>query len=185
MITVRIPKTNLYRAFPELDRFSDEQCERFMQRVRITGMYRPLCWTAISFASLVTLAVIAMALALYADELHCSLWLWLDRAAADTLVLACWIVPTPVVPVLVGLLTRDVVLRIYLRRVVRMQIERVRCRSCKYVLIGQRVTDGFVTCPECGARIPLQILGVTAEDLVPPAPGGEALADIPAASGRS
>ena len=34
---MRIPISKIYRAFPEFDAFTDEQCERFMLRVKLSG----------------------------------------------------------------------------------------------------------------------------------------------------
>ena len=177
---MRIPRDKLYRAFPELDRFSDEQCERFVQRVRITATYRLGSWAAIGFTVVVATGLIASGLAVLDEHLHRSLWLKLSRRTADTLLLVYWLVPIVSIPPFVGLLTRDIVLRIYLRWAVQMQIERVRCRSCKYLLIGQVANAGLVTCPECGARNSLQSLGLTEQDLVPPERGEDRLADFPA-----
>ena len=104
---------------------------------------------------------------------------WFSPKSAEILILVCRLVFTTAGPLLAGLLARDLDLRLLLRQAVRMQIKRVRCRSCKYLLIGQRVTAGLVTCPECGEQITLALLGVTAEDLVPPEAGEDRLADIP------
>ena len=181
MIYVRIPKNKLYRAFSELDSFSDEQCERFVQRVRITGTYWPLVVVAVGLLSITSLFVVALSAFDLTKDMHRSLWLQFGRQTADTLALAIWLVPSVVIPPFVGIVTRDIVLRLYLRHAVRMQIERVMCRSCKYLLIGQRVAAGRVTCPECGEGNALSTLGVTEEDLVPPERGEDRLADMPAA----
>ena len=182
---MRIPRKRLYRAFPELDRFSDEQCERFLQRVRIRGSYRPVVLVTVGFVSVASLILVAgIVVAAWTSDLgqdvHRSLWLRFGPRV-DLVALAGMLTPSIAVPPFAGLFVRDVVLRHYLRKAVRMQIERVSCRRCKYLLIGQRVSAGLVTCPECGERNALSTLGVTAEDLVPPTAGEDRLADIPAA----
>ncbi len=180
---MRIPPNKIYRAFPELDRFSDEQCERFMQRVRVALPYRSVRWVTVSIMTCAAVIFVIVILYRYEQPLHRYLWLLLSRRSADTLILASWLLLVPIVPIFVGLLTRDIVLRTYLRKAVQMQLDRVRCRSCKYVLIGQRLMKGIITCPECGAQTTLQILGVTADDLLPPQPGKDRLADAPLGPG--
>ena len=64
-----------------------------------------------------------------------------------------------------------------LRRAMQSQIERIRCPSCKYVLLGQRVSGGAVICPECGAPTTLMHLGITEADLIPPTDGSEPVVD--------
>lgn len=39
---MRIPLSKIYRAFPELDSFTDEQCKRFMKRIEVSGARRIL-----------------------------------------------------------------------------------------------------------------------------------------------
>ena len=72
------------------------------------------------------------------------------------------------VPALTALLVRDVILRRLLIAAIRVRIDKVRCKQCKYILIGQRERDGAVVCPECGAALLLSELGLVAADLVPP-----------------
>lgn len=178
----RIPRDRVFRAFPELDLFSNAQCERFVQRVRVTSYYRPILWVSLGLLAALTLALVAILLDRFGDRWHRSLWLALNRRWADDLLLAAWILPVAVLPLAGSLPLRDLLLRTYLRRVVRMRLDRVRCRACGYMLIGQQQHDGVVCCPECSSTTTLHALGITAEDLIPPDASMDHLADAPDAA---
>jgi hypothetical protein len=169
MISLRIPRKSLYRAFRELDPFTDEQCERFVQRVRVAGTYPYVVCLAILVTSIPALIAVCAILA-RADALQRFFSAQLDPVTADVLMIACWIIFPVGVPLLLGLVVRDIVVRVYLRRAIRVRIARVRCVGCKYLLIGQRVTRNIVSCPECGAQAHLMDLGLTPQDLVSPEP---------------
>ena len=95
------------------------------------------------------------------------------RREADHVIIAGWIlVICGVVPMSV-LLSRDLLLRHFLGRAIRMRIERIRCLKCRYPLVGQRVENDVVTCSECGHHMTLSEIGVDSpEDLIP-APAGD------------
>lgn len=71
-------------------------------------------------------------------------------------------------PALSAMLVRDVLLRRALKKAIELKVERVRCRQCEYILIGQRAFKDAVTCPECGNTATLESLGITEDDLIPP-----------------
>jgi hypothetical protein len=159
---MRIPFKNVYRAFPELDRFSDVQCRLLMRRVQLNYVSRVLVALVPVVAFLVSLAVVIILLATTdvraaAGRLVTDGDLWLSHLALAG------------IPPFVGLLTRDRLLRRFLLRAIRLRIDRVRCRYCRYILIGQQPFENRVTCPECGGSNPLPVLGITADDLIPPA----------------
>ncbi len=174
---MRIPRQKLYRAFPELDRFTDEQCERFMQRARIRSSYSP----TIGVTVLATVIAALMMSIMLLRHIHEPVNSWfaglLGVRTAETIVLGAYMIIVLAAPAFCGLLARDIVLRLYLRRAMQSQIERIRCPSCKYVLLGQRVSGGAVICPECGARTTLMHLGITEADLIPPTDGSEPVVD--------
>ncbi len=166
---MRVPTSKIYRAFAELDPFTDEQCQLFLQRLKNQGTYSATVWsTAIMcfFAALLVVAVIFSALA---DETAEFCRRLSGPRVGCHLATAIGIALVVGVPSMSALLARDVVVWRYLRWAIGLEIERIRCLGCKYSMLGQRVVDGFVTCPECGRRLTLSELGVeSAEDLIPP-----------------
>jgi hypothetical protein len=138
----------IYRAFPELDRYSDEQCLRF---VRAT---KRRFWTKWGHRGVIGVAALV---AMCAAGLGCVCvtgWLedyqnavrrdlpWLQLSA----VLAC--APLLAVVPVVAFITRDLLLRRRVRYVLRT---RSACPGCGYRLIGLSVSGGnTITCPECG-----------------------------------
>ena len=98
----------------------------------------------------------------------------LGTPAADELSTAFLIMTIVAVPILSGLVVRDGGLRVLLRRAIAERIKRVRCLECRYVLLGQTVTNGSVRCPECGATVTLKRLGLeSANELLPPVAGDD------------
>ncbi|MCP3904632.1 MAG: hypothetical protein GY715_13480 [Planctomycetes bacterium] len=152
---MRIPTSKIYRAFPELDHLSDEQCERLLVRTRndeLPQTFRLLVCVAVGSVTLL------MSFSLFMTFVR-------DDGSLSDLVL---LVAIPAVPAILTLFTRDVLLRRALRKAITSRIDRVRCPRCRYILIGQRPVDEHVTCPECGNETSLETLGVTVDDLVLP-----------------
>ncbi|MDP1661576.1 MAG: hypothetical protein Q8L55_06630, partial [Phycisphaerales bacterium] len=147
---MRIPGSKVYRAFAELDRFTDDQCRRFMKGVkRDWWVARVARWVAVG-ASFVIALVLCYGSSVYL------VWRFIppdgSRGATDTLY---WVVLllAMVTPVLIGLLSallvRDWLLRRRLRAVIN---ERARCIVCGYSMLGLAVPESLVViCPECGA----------------------------------
>ncbi len=178
----RIPLARIYRAFPELDPFSDAQCERFVQRVRATSWYRPSLWSLLAVTSAVSMAGAGIVNVALDDRLF---WLSLNQRWADNLQIGSWLLSLLAVPAFAGLITRDLLLRGFLRRAISMRLDRVRCRTCRYILIGQVQRDGVIRCPECSTQTTLRDLGITADDLIPPQAGVDSLTDTPDAAPAS
>jgi hypothetical protein len=159
---VRIPYNKLYRAFPELDRFSDAQCETLMKRLDVQGYganaVRGMTLLAIVLGFAVSCGMLGF-LGRTVDTSH--------SAYTDLFMLCGLFVP----PAVLAFLTRDLMLRHYLIKAIHVQLDRVRCPQCKYILLGQAAVSGTVTCPECGAVVTLRRLGVTEADLIPPVAG--------------
>ncbi|MBM4108802.1 MAG: hypothetical protein FJ255_08335 [Phycisphaerae bacterium] len=141
-------RTKLYRAFPELDSYSDEQCERFV-RAATRAWWRRILRGVIVL--LVFIAGLPVALAAMA---------WTYAVTEQALDLPGVLVLFVVIPIglmLVGVgtppvaafLARDQLLRRQVRFVLR---DRGACAECRYSLIGLPVTRAHVLCPECGTR---------------------------------
>jgi hypothetical protein len=158
----------VYRAFPELDRFGDEQCERLIRRLRadLIGFrlfFAPLGAFIFAFILTVLLTLSIRGACLGACELL------FGRRDGENLLITFIIAALVLVPSFAALLTRDMVLGGAVRRALVERLELTRCRGCRYLLMGQRVIDGIITCPECGRPTTLAELGLhSPEDLIPP-----------------
>jgi hypothetical protein len=169
---MRIPYSKVYRAFPELDRFSDAECERFIVIARDRF--------AASMATGKVLAVLAFALV---TPVFGMLWFGLGDAIIDwaidpsrasrarfyaedrwwyTLYIILGACLTPFAGGVAALYVRDR----SLIRVISRQLITARCASCAYSLLGLQVVAGTVTCPECGAACVLADRGLTPQDII-------------------
>lgn len=161
---MRIPYSKVFRAFPELDQFSDAQCEAYVARVRarrsgsrdimILGAGAAGVGTAIVMAAVTWVIVmpIAGALGLRIRPEYELPW---DMALVGFHIVAACIA---------AMLVRDV----WLRRAIRACIDAARCPKCDYSLLGLPVSDGVVQCPECGGVCDLRAIGLEADDLLTP-----------------
>ncbi len=144
---MRIPVGKIYRAFPELDRFTDEQCERFVRAACRQGWRRHVHRLIVGLA--VFFSMVLATVAVYA------VGNWLDRVLPLGLDRSGWFWPfagtslfVVLSPIFLSLLLRDRLLLRRLRLVIRA---RGTCPGCRYSLLGITVGDGnIVTCPECG-----------------------------------
>ncbi len=172
---MRIPIRKIYRAFPELDEFSDEQCERFMRRIEVSGVSKTtpgLAFLVVGGIGLLFGCVISAGIHSGIEDRYRNSALWFV-----TLLSAAPVFVTTLLPVLIGFVARDLLLRRQFKQVINEKLERIRCLDCRYVLIGQVPRDDLVTCSECGRVHQLRELGIVAEDLIPPAmddPAGHA-----------
>lgn len=142
---MRILTRKLWRAFPELDRYSDEQCRRFV-RAASGSVLRRLARTGVAFvASAIPCTVVIAGLTIRSvvrrnAGLAAGSWSdlgWLTAALFLSILAA---------PAL-AYVVRDILLRRRVRTILR---DRSTCVSCRYVLIGVPVPQGnTVICPEC------------------------------------
>jgi hypothetical protein len=158
---MRIPLKKLHRAFSELDRFSEAQCDLLMRRVHLDRRARLLVWVSPAVAFVLSVVIIVVLLAT-TDVLARTEQLFRD---ADLLLSLLCVLG---ISAAVGLLIRDHLLRRFLVKAIRLRIDRVRCRNCRYILIGQRPIGDGVNCPECGRMNRLRELGLSVDDLIPP-----------------
>ncbi len=178
---MRIPRRKIYRAFPEMDQFTDEQCVCFLRVIRVRRFW-------ILFASIVVwiLAFIA-AFIVYArivDPFFNSIGVHrlLDVVMINIpgvgdlywgdLLDTCSVVFLNVgAPTMLAILTRDW----FLHRALGRHIQGARCPGCRQSLIGLPILkeeDGqgpSARCPECGRLWVLRDLGLTPADLRPDA----------------
>lgn len=164
---MRIPLGKVWRAFPELDTFSDRECEGFVREAR---RRRPLfaiivpvagcvvgfaAWVASAFAIGIVLATVRWPSGNVPD--------WAHTTAACTILSLFGLLPG-----FGALVARDR----QLRRTVRALLNRTTCGGCNYALLGLTIHDDgseggpWVVCPECGKPNYLRVLGVTPEQLI-------------------
>ena len=146
---MRLITRKLWRAFPELDRFDDERCERFVEtalRAKWPRLVRGLL--SVLAACAVAIASIALAIAIsraWGGVLDHSTLQPLD--SIDLLAIGL-VIGGLLTGGVVGMLARDQLLR---RRVRRFIHVRGKCPQCRYILLGLPVPDSLrLTCPECG-----------------------------------
>ncbi|MCC7387146.1 MAG: hypothetical protein IT431_00105 [Phycisphaerales bacterium] len=145
---MRLPLSKVHRAFPELDRFSDEQCVRFVRAAGRRG-WRPWVHTGLLLllGAVLTAAVLAASLVV---------WSWFEQrlrlggaafyAVTSASCGVVWLLGAGVL-----MLLRDRLLIARVRYVVRA---RGACPGCGYSLLGIVVREGnVVVCPECGMGI--------------------------------
>jgi len=154
-VSVRIPLSKIYRAFPEFDPFPDEECERYIRYAYRQAQFRIGCVPLIIGAAVFavwspTLMMISRALGPSARPGGTGDW-----------ILVTLVISAIVVPGLCGLIARD---RILLR-VLHDRIKTARCPQCQFSLLGLPVVNGAARCPECGTNIALHQHNLTAEDL--------------------
>lgn len=158
---MRLPTSKLYRAFPELDEFSSEQCRAWV-RAANAGFAR-LILRSILFGAVFLGWLLVVSGAVYALGSGLSIVDGRTRNEGPLFVLISGGVVVGVgVGVLLVLMVRDAFLR---RRVQRVMQARGSCDRCRYILVGLPVIDARVTCPECGQiRTPNEALAEVATD---------------------
>lgn len=145
---MRLITLQIHRAFPELDRFDDARCRKFVRAANRGIFHRLGRWTLLALGFVLVNALIGFAFYVaysafnFTPDTHTSEWVALVGMGA------------PMVLSFLGaigfaLLTRDYLLRRRIRQVIAL---RGTCQECDYSLLGLTVgPDLKVVCPECGA----------------------------------
>lgn len=151
---MRLITKQLWRAFPELDRFDDERCRRFIQSARRgkgARLGRALLNLLLSTLVFALIASIGYFLDRYAREgvadgttsPRNEYWLYLASLV--------FLVLSVVAAGATALILRDNLLRC---RVALFIHARGKCPQCRYILLGIRVPESLrVNCPECGLEL--------------------------------
>jgi len=149
---MRLPLTQIYRAFPELDRFTDDQCRRFVRAACRRG-WRRHAHRAMIACTYVSVGFILTFIGRYAlDPLGSRLFgpHYLTSWGYDALLGVCLALAL-LLPAIVAFVARDALLRRRIRYVIRA---RGTCPGCRYSLLGIVVSDrNTVVCPECGMGV--------------------------------
>ena len=165
---MRFPRRKIYRAFPELDRFTDAQCKLLLQRVKNTRTYHALLVLAVLVFALGMLVVGVTVVFVFGQDVYRFFWTKMGYQTAEFLHTAFGVVLVCGGPPMITLIVRDLVLRRYVRWAIGMRFDRIRCLRCRYSMLGQRAVGEVVVCPECGRTMTLSELGVeSAADLIP------------------
>ena len=144
---MRLIASPVYRAFPELDSFSDVQCREFAVRARGSWRRRAVVGAARAVASL---AAVPVTVWIVAVTVGSAIGM---RNSSASWVLALVLLAGLLVGGATWLLSGDLSLRLAIRRVMRIG---GTCQGCGYVLVGLPVSASLdVTCPECGERTSL------------------------------
>jgi hypothetical protein len=167
---MRIITRKLHRAFTQLDAYSDEQCRQYLSNIRQKKLRFSLRLILIPLiVTLIYFMLIPMAFAFCIEQLANSRTIDMGRDVVFYPIvltfLGAWWLGSGVV----ALISRDVLLGGELRQLLSNQLQITRCRHCSYSLIGQNPDDGNLVCPECGTPTTLDALGITEDDLIPPA----------------
>ena len=148
---MRLPTRHIYRAFPELDTYSDEQCQRFMRASR-GGFARTIVHAAI---------ILAITLAGFVGGSLFLFWfinsttqnvpiMNLGKPAPlwQSILYTILIIATVAFGPILGFLARDFLVIDRIRWILR---SRGLCPTCRYSLVGLAVDEhARVLCPECG-----------------------------------
>jgi len=165
---MRILTRKIHRAYPELDKFENEVCRRYVIRAkRLHNAWKG--WAIILLS--IPIAVLLWAAIFWATMIfHFGLqdqygWYASDLVADSFLMIGftgfMWF------PAIIALLVRDR----WLHRCIRKQLTGVQCPTCGYSLIGltllKDTQDPSVHCPECGHTTTLKDMGLTQADIDP------------------
>ncbi len=160
---MRFPTSKIWRAFPELDRFSDEQCGRFVAAVRrrkvgaiSDAIMRIIAFVLAGIVWTLGLAVVFSAINVPSlSPRYENLWN----------LMSLLVVVSPIfVGAVFAMLVRDSLLR---RRLRALLNDHLHCASCRYQLLGLHPDPNLdVTCPECGlvARVDPAIVHLACDD---------------------
>ncbi len=145
---MRLIRRKNYRAIPELDRFTDEQCERFVGSATSSWARRIGRWMVVGAATLMILCGSLFGVIQLAEFLDSKMVFW------GTIGFIGWgvlLVAGTGAGLDGGLVVRDWTLR---RRVRQLIARCGACPSCHYSLMGMRVgKDLTIVCPECGRSL--------------------------------
>lgn len=132
---MRLIARNVYRAFPELDTFSDAECKIFVRNATIV-VWRRAMRMAVIVATILTIAT-----------LEARFLAPLSTAPESVLPTAARLLLLLITIGIGSLVIRDILLRLAVRRILNCV---ARCPQCRYSMVGLPVTaDHRVTCPEC------------------------------------
>lgn len=165
---MRLISRKIWRAFPELDRYSDEVCENYIRHARrfsnqatgavlmaVTFIIGILLWAFLVFNT--------HAIVYYLNDWHSYHYGFLQTLTADVITFTGYIW----FPILLTLFARDR----WLIRSIRKQLRSSVCAGCGYQLRGLEIHSTehgkHVICPECGTPTQLNTGHISEADIDP------------------
>jgi DNA-directed RNA polymerase subunit RPC12/RpoP len=154
---VRVPWSRIYRAFPELDPFSDEECERYILQVRQQkfGQWK---YRMLAFWLVVSWLILVFPVAMWIAHKY--------RLETMGMVLGFFIA-MPLGVFFPTAFYRDRLLI----AAIRGRLNLARCTRCRHSLLGLpllgEMEQDAVRCPECGSVMVLSDLGLRHRELIP------------------
>ncbi|MCC6660403.1 MAG: hypothetical protein IT437_05910 [Phycisphaerales bacterium] len=146
---MRLPISKPWRAFPELDRYTDQQCERFLAEAHTSQ--RRLMMISHAMVAAVIVGGVAAGIALVSWT-HDVLW----RRFGTPAIIAVALSPVAVLPVIVVMLSRRTHRLLLFRELGRWRdAGHPECPRCNYPLVELPERDCTKTCPECGYVVEL------------------------------
>lgn len=144
---MRLITRKLWRAFPELDRFEDGQCQRFVVAAVRDTWPRVIRWVVVVLAGFLGVVLGIMLSVIAEDVLRTTMSYGLARAQWGVVFSATFTVGGGSIAAMIA---RDMLVRWHLRRV----LAGTGCPVCRYSLLGIPVpASGRIQCPECGEAI--------------------------------
>lgn len=167
---MRLIVRKVYRAFPELDRFSDAECEGLLGLVaRRHRAGRVVMSVALAVVGGIVFVFGCVVTAVVGDALMKSNQ---TRAFVED---GRYMVAGIVASVTAAVLFTSVCRTAWLRSQIHQHLSTLECTECEYSLLGLPVEGGTITCPECGQRFDLAARGLTAADVMASASSTTAL----------
>ncbi len=156
---MRLPASKVYRAFRELDRFTDEQCGWYVRRAirkhAISMAFMGSVGTALGGLVFGIVGALAVLIGRAIEDGNVHNWM-VYHSLAETMLIGVFIA----IPAGAGLVTWLWVRDRWLRWAIRRELRRSTCPKCEYQLLGLRVDAGTVRCPECGLQTRLDLLNL-------------------------
>lgn len=145
---MRLPMSKIWRAFPELDRFDDARCRRYVNEAKRAH--------AMGGCLLILLTMFGLVLWMFSTAISGAIMGRLDNMRPDWVYVTLGLTAYGAPPLGVGLgllLARDR----WLRAAIRDRLNAARCLGCSYSLLGLAPLEGgrVVVCPECGRECEL------------------------------
>lgn len=160
---MRIPFSKVYRAFPELDEFTDAECQGFVQMAQ---REKAVALLATAMGAVVCSLLTGIVVAFGTGSILASVFDAPERSPRGDVRFGVFFAVIGAAGVLsaalVGLLIRD----LWIRWAITRRLRIARCLRCSYSLLGLSVIDGRVQCPECGSSTRLSDRGLTPADIL-------------------
>lgn len=158
---MRFPFSHTYRAFPELDEFSNAQCELFVKAAKrkyrlshfkhaVVSLVLSLLCTAVVVAAVSGVTAFAKSTVLAHSQF------------ADELMLMALLSALVATPAFVCILRHDR----WLRKAIQRRLHEMQCLGCSYSLLGLPPRGEIVVCPECGVEFDLRAHQLSRQELM-------------------